>query len=245
MPLLTPGAGQPSSSAAAIGGRGGAGRKHLRGYATPTAYRGAGPPGPPPAPRGRGRVDRALLLAAVHQLTQNAEIHALFGVPQDALLGIADAVDKAAVEGRVLGADDQGITHKVQQLIVQRSWPRRPGSSPPARYYGRPRCWSPGVAQLVLALEIMIDVAHRAAHRLGDLLHRDILKALLVEQLSATLSIRLRISRACFFRGVTLFHRDIRTASVNGFFYHNEFWAAGQGMNAPENNKFGNFEKRG
>ena len=82
--------------------------------------------------------------------------------------------------------------------------------------------------------------------RLGDLLHRDILKALLVEQLQRYVLDTTTHFQGLFFPGgKLLFHRDVRTPSVNGFFYHNKFWAAGQGMNAPENNKFGNFEKRG
>ena len=190
-------------------------------------------------------VDRALLLAAVHQLTQNAKIHALLVVPQDALLGIADAVDKAAVEGRVLGADDQGLTHKVQQLIVPAVGLVRQVALLQHAVLG---VHAAGHLddQLVLALEIVVDVAHGAAHRLGDLLHRDILKALLVEQLQRYVLDTTTHFQGLFFPGGKLFfHRDIRTPSVNGFFYHNKFWAAGQGMNAPENNKFGNFEKRG
>ena len=126
-------------------------------------------------------MNASLLPAQVHQFPQQPVIHTLAILLQHRLLRIAQTVDKRFIEHLVPGADLQRLSHKVQQLFptgggrVRKIFPLqlRVGL---IYHLGHLN------GQLVLALKIMINVSHGAAHRLGYLLYGHIFKALPVKE---------------------------------------------------------------
>ena len=127
------------------------------------------------------RGDAALLQAGGDQLPQHAEVDTALVVLKDGLLRIFQAVDEAAVQGGVFGTDVQRLAHKVQQLAAG-------GGG----VVGQVRLLQQLVLgvhvagdlddKLILALEVVIDIAHGAAGGLRDLLHGHIFKAVPVKQ---------------------------------------------------------------
>ena len=154
-------------------------------------------------------VDAALLTAQRHQLRQHPEIDAVLVALQRLLLRVLHGVNERLVQYAVVGADPQGLAHEIQQLF-----PGCAGRIRQIRLLQRQvrRVHMAGDlnGQLVLALEIVIDVAHGAARLLGDLLHGDIFKALPVKQVQrhvlypAAHLQRLLLARGEFFRHISL-----------------------------------------
>ena len=128
-----------------------------------------------------GGVDTALLLAQRHQLQQHPEVYPPGVFLQHPLLRIPQPVDKRLIQHRVRHADLQGPAHKVQQLL-----PGGPGGVRQICLLQLAVCIVHMAGhlngQLILAFEIVIDVAHGASGGLGDLLHGDVFKALPVKQ---------------------------------------------------------------